>query len=268
LHEPLIGWTKKNHEATLARDRAAMSEIAREFEAFIDSLLDAISPSDVPTNDDVVATLAQQRVWGRPLSNEEISSMLRIWTVGEIGTIAASVGILIKFLAQHSDWQTQWRQDPRQLPQAIEEILRIHGPLVTSRRVTTCPIEMGGRQIAAGERLTLNWVSANRDEAVFADPDSFRLDRDPSKNLLYGAGIHVCPGAPLARLEMRVFLEELLGHSTAIVLDPERDPIHAQYPASGFSTLPVKIWGQSKNSLPTGPETVPPASFYSDPKSS
>lgn len=244
LHEPLIRWTKKNHEATLAQDRNAMSEIAREFEAFIDSLLDAFSLSDVPASNDVVTTLAQQRVWGRPLSNEEISSILRIWTVGEIGTIAASIGILIEFLAQHDDWQTQWRQDAGQLPDAIEEILRIHGPLVTSRRVAKCPIEIGGRQIATGERLTLNWVSANRDEAVFSDPDSFRLDRDPSKNLLYGAGIHICPGAPLARLEMRVFLEELLSHSTAIFPDPEREPVYARYPASGFSTLPVKFRSQ------------------------
>ena len=86
-----------------------------------------------------------------------------------------------------------------------------------------------------------NWVSANRDESVFADPDSFRLDRDPSKNLLYGAGIHICPGAPLARLEMRVFLEELLSRSSAIVAGSERKPTHAQYPASGFATLPVQI---------------------------
>lgn len=243
-HEPLIHWTKKNHEATLARDRNAMSEIAREFEAFIDSLLDAFSLSDVPASKDVVTILAQQRVWGRPLSNEEISSILRNWTVGEIGTIAASVGILIEFLAHHGDWQTQWRQDASQLPDAIEEILRIHGPLVTSRRVATCPVEIGERQIATGERFTLNWVSANRDETVFADPDSFRLDRDPSKNLLYGAGIHVCPGAPLARLEMRVFLEELLSHSTAIVPDLAREPVYARYPASGFATLPVKIRSQ------------------------
>jgi cytochrome P450 len=101
---------------------------------------------------------------------------------------------------------------------------------------------MGGRKIATGERLTLNWVSANRDEAAFVDPDRFRTDRDPSKNLLYGAGIHICPGAPLARLEMRVFLEELLSHSTSIVPDLEREPVHARYPASGFATLPLHIF--------------------------
>lgn len=68
--------------------------------------------------------------------------------------------------------------------------------------------DIGGRKISAGERITLIWIAANRDERVFEDLDLFRLDRDLSKNLLWGAGIHACPGAPLARLELRVFVEE------------------------------------------------------------
>ena len=93
----------------------------------------------------------------------------------------------------------------------------------------------------AGDRMTLMWASANRDEAVFGDPDEFRLDRDPSQNLLYGAGIHVCPGAPLARLELRIFLEELLNHTQRLELVPHRVPQKAAYPASGFAVLPLRI---------------------------
>ena len=79
------------------------------------------------------------------------------------------------------------------------------------------------------------------DEAVFGEPDAFRLDRDPAQNLLYGAGIHVCPGAPLARLEMRVFVEELLRKSASIATIPEKPPTLAKYPASGFSNLPLLV---------------------------
>lgn len=240
-HEPLVRWTQKNHEATLARDRQAMSEIAREFESYIDELLDTRTASEVPIENDVISALTQEKVWGRSLSNEEIASILRNWTVGEIGTIAASIGILAEFLSQHPDWQTQWRAQPDQLPAAIEEILRLHGPLVTSRRVATCPVEIGGRKIAAQERIALNWVSANRDEEVFDDPDTFRPERAPEANLLYGAGIHVCPGAPLARLEMRVFLEELLCGCSEIAPDADRQPTLAAYPASGFASLPLWI---------------------------
>ncbi len=241
LEASLTRWTRKNHEATLAQDRKAMSEIALEFEGIIDDLMETRLQAGAGPETDLTAALMHEKVWGRSLSNEELASILRNWTVGEIGTISAAVGILAHYLAEHADLQKRLRAQPDRLPDAIEEILRIFGPLVSNRRVTTRPVEIGGRKIAAGERITLMWISANRDEQVFADPDSFRLDRDYSKNLLWGAGIHVCPGAPLARLEMKVFLEELLSRTGDIALIPGRAPTLAVYPASGFATLPLRI---------------------------
>ena len=241
LHQPLIDWTKKNHDATLAQDRPALSELARQFEAIIDDLLETRRRAAAKPEDDLTAALMHEEVAGRPLSNEEISSILRNWTVGEVGTISASVGILIHYLAERQQLQSQLRDDPSLLPAAIEEILRIHGPLVANRRVTTCPVELGGRKLDAGERISLNWISANRDPEAFDNPDEFRLDRDPSQNLLWGAGVHVCPGAPLARMEMRVFMEELLSRVKTIQLATGRVPTRAVYPASGFATLPVLL---------------------------
>lgn len=102
-------------------------------------------------------------------------------------------------------------------------------------------MEIGGRRIDAGERVTLMWISANRDECVFEGPDTFRLDRDQSKNLLWGAGIHVCPGAPLARLEMRVFMEELLARTSTFETIAKRKTTLAVYPSSGFATLSLRF---------------------------
>jgi cytochrome P450 len=115
----------------------------------------------------------------------------------------------------------------------------MRAPLIASRRVTTQPVEIGGHEIAAGERITLMWASANRDEAVFSNPDELRLDRDPAQNLLYGRGIHFCPGAQLARLELRVVMEELLNQTREIALAPGRQTSIAVYPAAGFSALPI-----------------------------
>jgi hypothetical protein len=182
-----------------------------------------------------------ERVEGRPLKREEIASILRNWTAGEIDTISAAVGILVHYLARQAGLQMQLRAEPSLLPAAIDEILRIHGPLVANRRITTRPVEIGGRKIDTGERISLNWISANRDGRVFEAPDAFRLDRDPAKNLLYGLGIHACPGAPLARLELQVAMEELLRRTTAIELAPDKSPTNATYPASGVSALPLKI---------------------------
>lgn len=241
LHEPILRWTKKKHEATLAQDRQAMTEVAREFERFIDGLLESRIQTGATPADDETAALMHEQIDGRPLNREDIVSILRNWTVGEVGTISAAVGILAHYLAQHADLQQQLRAQHSLLPAAIDEILRLQGPLPANRRVTTCPVEIGGRKLDAEARISLIWIAANRDDRVFEDPEAFRLDRDPSKNLLYGAGIHVCPGAPLARMELRLMIEELLERTTSIQLVGDKAPTNAVYPASGFATLPLRI---------------------------
>lgn len=241
-HEALRLWTQKNRDATLAQDRKVMAELSTDFEGYVNELLQSRRAAGGQPEGDIVASLLAQQVEGRLLRDEEIASILRNWTVGEVGTISASLGILVHFLAEHAALQQQLRAQPGLLPAAIEEILRLHGPLVANRRVTTCPVDIGGRRLGPGERISLNWVSANRDRAVFKDADTFRLDRDPAENLLWGAGIHVCPGAPLARMELRVVMEELLSRSTLISLVPGQPATRAVYPASGFSRLPLQIF--------------------------
>jgi cytochrome P450 len=241
LHQTLIRWIGRSHEATLGQDRKALSEIALEFEGIIDDLLETRRQKGAGPETDLTAALMHEQVWNRPLSNEELASILRNWTAGEIGTISAAAGILTHYLAEHPDLQKQLRAQPQLLSAAIEEILRIHGPLATNRRITTRPVEIGGRKIAAGERITLMWVSANRDETVFPDPNTFQIDRDQGKNLLWGAGIHVCPGMPLAQLEMRVLMEELLARTTKLATIAENKPTLAVYPASGYAALPLQI---------------------------
>ena len=242
MQEPLRQWSLDNHEASLQQDKARLSLVAERFSSYIQTLLQTRRDAGESAPEDMTAKLMRTRVNGELLTDEEIVSVLRNWTAGEIGTIAASIGILIQFLAESPELQNTVRQQPQKLPEAIEEILRIHGPLITNRRIATCPVSLGGREMAAGQRLSLVWVSANRDEEVFTDAKKFRWGRDQSKNLLYGAGIHVCPGAALARLELRVVMEELLAKTASIHL-VEPLPIKAMYPAGGFSQLMVQFEG-------------------------
>lgn len=241
MHDSLRDWMQLNHAATLAQDRPKMDEIARQFEGYISGLLEERRGAGEAAPDDVTTDLMRAQVFGRLIRDDEIISILRNWTAGEVGSIAASVGILTHFLAMHPELQRQLRDDPSLLPEAIKEILRMDGPLVANRRVTTRPVEIRGREIAAGERISINWVSANRDETVFEDATSFRFGRDQRNNLLYGAGIHVCPGAPLARLEMRVVMEELLKSTELIEPHPTKSPTRAVYPAGGFESVPLRI---------------------------
>ena len=241
LHGPLREWIGENHRATRAGDRSAMARIATEFDGHIKQQLVLRRDAGEQAPDDVTTQLLQEHINGRPLSDEEIVSIVRNWTVGELGTIAASVAILVHYLAEHPALQAELRQQPLDLPDAIDEILRIHAPLIANRRVTTCPVEIGGRQLDAGERLTLIWAAANRDETVFGDPDAFDPARNRDHNLLWGAGVHVCPGAPLAQLELRVVMKALLARTQEIVLVSDQAAERAAFPASGFSRLPVCI---------------------------
>lgn len=239
LQGELLDWLHRSHEATRSGDRERTSAVAQEFEAFVERLHQA--RRDAPPGHDISTELMHTEVDGRPLDLRELASVLRNWTVGEVGSISASVGIVLHWLATNPDWQQRLRVQPQLLAAAIDEVLRIDGPLVANRRITRAPAQLGGRELEAGERLSVNWVAANRDPRAFEAPETFRIDRDPALNLLYGAGIHACPGAPLARLELRLLAEELLARTTHIALADGPAPTRAVYPDAGYATLHVRL---------------------------
>lgn len=249
LRAPLRAWIRDNHQARLAHDRAALAKVAHEFDRHVQTQLDSRRQAGARAPDDVTTQLMRETVdtgsGKRLLDDEELTSILRNWTVGELGTIAACVGIVAQYLAERADLQERLHDEPALLPAAIDEILRIHAPLIANRRVAVHAAEFNGRRIEVGERISLIWAAANRDEAVFGDPDEFRLDRDAALNLLYGAGIHVCPGAPLARLELQLVMEELL-RSRRLRPVPGRAPLRAVYPGSGFSQLPLRLEARAR----------------------
>jgi cytochrome P450 len=245
VHAPLRNWVRNNHAAIRSRDRSAIGAVATQFDSHIRAVLESRRSSGDAAADDVTSQLLRESVAGRPLTDDEIVSILRNWTVGELGTIAASIGILMHYLAQHPELQEQLREHPVDLAAAIDEILRIDAPLMTSRRRTSAPVTVRGQTLQVDERVSIMWGAANRDENVFADADQFRLDRDPRLNLLYGAGIHVCPGAPLARLELRVFVEEVLSR-VRLAPSTRSKPVRARYPAGGFESLPMAIFKRDR----------------------
>ncbi|MFO7529491.1 MAG: cytochrome P450 [Marinobacter sp.] len=241
LHEPLREWLLKNHRATLARDRQAMADVAREFDNYIHDLLEARRRAGANAPRDVTTSLMEETVNSQPMTDKELTSLLRNWTVGELGTISSSVSILLNYLSGHPDLRQSLTNDTDALPDAIDEILRMDAPLMSNRRVTTRDVELGGRTIPAGEKITILWASANRDEEVFGDPDAFCPQKNRDQNLLYGAGIHVCPGAPLARMELRVLMEEFLSAVDTLKPAPDEQSERAVFPTGGFSYLPMLI---------------------------
>lgn len=241
LHEPLREWVLKNHRATLARDRQAMADVAHEFDGYIYDLLETRRQAGAGAPRDVTTSLMEEIVNDRTMTDEELTSLLRNWTVGELGTISSSASILLNYLSEHPNLRQSLANDNDALSDAIDEILRMDAPLMSNRRITTRDVEIGGRRIPAGEKVTILWASANRDEKVFGDPDAFCPHKNRDQNRLYGAGVHVCPGAPLARMELRVLMEEFLCAVDTLEPAPDDHPERAPFPTGGFSYLPMVI---------------------------
>jgi cytochrome P450 len=190
--------------------------------------------------DDLMSYLLACEVDGHAMTDVEFGSFfVQLVTAGNDTTrTMLSSGLLS--LLQHPDQLDALRADPTLLPSTVEEILRWANPLHYFRRTATEEVELGGQMIAPGEKLAMVYTSANRDEQVFADPHRFDISRDPNPHLSFGTGEHFCLGVHLARMEGRVFFEELLGRFSSIELagEPTRQRSNLN---NALKSLPVTL---------------------------
>jgi cytochrome P450 len=138
-----------------------------------------------------------------------------LFSAGAETTRNAVAGGLLA-LADHPDQLARLRADPSLLPTAVEEMVRWTSPSPSKRRTATRGVELGGCAIEAGQKVQIWEGSANRDAVAFDNPDTFDVGRKPNPHLGFGQGIHYCLGANLARLELRVLFEELLGRFSSV----------------------------------------------------
>lgn len=244
LEDALVAWIQDNHAATRSGDRDRMRAVADRFDHMIRGILRARG-EDAPSTDGT-GELLSDTVNGRKLTTEEIMSILRNWTAGDLGSLATSVGVIVHFLASTPTIQRQVRGlvaggDRAGLAAAVEEMLRIDDPFVSNRRVATRPVHLGGEDVPEGGRVLLNWTAANRDPSVFGDPDRFDPQGNAANNLVFGIGPHVCPGRALTLMELRVMLEELLSRTAWVEPAPDRPPVRETPPVGGWARVPVVL---------------------------
>lgn len=165
-------------------------------------------PADL-ISDIVAASLDDEA----PITDAEMLSLLtQILVGGNETTTSLITNLLWRLLERRELWE-QLVANPALVDVAVEESLRFDPPVLGLYRTTTCPVSMSGAEIPAEEKVHVLYASANRDPAVWDDPDSFRLDRDLNRlrqHLSFGFGTHVCPGAALARTEARIALQKLI----------------------------------------------------------
>ncbi|MEE6271786.1 cytochrome P450 [Georgenia sp. MJ206] len=243
LEDDLLAWMEDNRAAARSGDPACTGAVAQRFDAIIRSLTAARRQAGDDASEDVTTELVRDRVDGRALTDDEIVSILRNWTGGDLGSMALCTGVVLTYLADHPDLQARLRAGvaDRELDAVLDEILRIDDPFVSNRRVATEPVVVAGREIAAGERVALVWTSANRDPRIFGDPDAFAPGANAPYNLVWGIGKHVCPGRPLATLELRALARAVLAATSALEPDTEQPRERALPPLGGYAVAPLRL---------------------------
>jgi cytochrome P450 len=192
-----------------------------------------------PPRGDVVDAVIAAEIDGRPITEDEIIGTVQLLILGGLETTAGALGQMIVRFCREPEIPTQLRRRPELMPKAVEELLRLDTSFVSVGRTAVCDAEVAGRSIRAGDKVLIHWASANRDAGEFTDPDRFDLDRARNRHFAFGAGPHRCAGSNLARLNVRIAVEELLARLDRIALADSAD-IH-YHPGLTRSPLSLPI---------------------------
>ncbi|MFJ2649908.1 cytochrome P450 [Streptomyces sp. NPDC087420] len=197
----------------------------------VDFVKDLVALKRANPSDDLLSALISVRDGGDRLSEDELTSMVKLLLVAGHETTASAIALGMNALLRHPEQLRSLRDEPERMRDAVEELLRYDSPLhVAIPAVTTAPVTVGGTTIPQGEVVVAVLSTANRDPSLFEDPARLDISRDnAAANLAFGHGIHHCLGAPLARLEVRLALTSLLARFPDLRLadaagEPPREP--------------------------------------------
>jgi cytochrome P450 len=190
--------------------------------------------------DDIVTTLVTAELDGEKLSDIEFNVFVLLLSVAGNETTRNLISGGMLALMEHPDQRDRLVADlDGMLPTAVDEMLRYVSPVQYFRRTATADTEIRGVPIQAGQKVTLWYGAANRDEDVFDDPQSFDVGRNPNEHIAFGGrGPHYCLGASLAKMEIRVMFEEILGRLPDMRLAGEPERLRSNLIA-GIKHLPV-----------------------------
>ena len=189
--------------------------------AILGHLREDIAERRAEPRNDLMTALIGESVDGRPLSQDEIESMAFLLFLAGLDTVANAAGFMIARLAQMPELQRQLREDPALVDPFLAEVLRMSG-VVTTARLVTEDCDLGGAPLRKGDMVLCPLALAGLDERANSNPLKFVIDRKSPTHLMFATGPHLCVGHFLARLELRVLLQEWLRAVPEFALDPER----------------------------------------------
>ncbi len=240
--EMLKNTANKVVHAAAMGDAVAQKNANDQIYAYIEKVIEARKKTPYDAHD-VVSALLNETVGERKLTDDDVAGVIRLFLQAGHGTTTNALGSTIRYLASTPSDQKRLREQPKLIPQAIEELLRMWTPVRHVGRKTTCDVEIEGTLIPKGSKVALMVSAANRDAAAFDDPDTVDIDRKPNRHIALGYGIHRCVGAALARAQLRIAVEELLSMTDDFVLTGETE--WSSWSHLGPSKLPVTFTARS-----------------------
>jgi cytochrome P450/NADPH:quinone reductase-like Zn-dependent oxidoreductase len=187
---------------------------------------------------DLISELLRAEVDGNAVPDDFILGVVALVLIAGLDTTWSALGSMLLHLAEHPDDARRLVEEPNLLPTAIEEMLRAYSP-VTMARIAADDVDLHGCPVKQGDRVLVNFPAANRDPGAFADADQVILDRQMNRHVAFGAGIHRCAGSNLARMELRVGLEEWLARIPTFRLEEGRQVSWAGGQVRGPREVPV-----------------------------
>lgn len=183
------------------------AKVAADFMVY---LSDTLADRRANPRDDMLTRTVQATIGDRPITEEEALGSTWSTVISGHETTVGGIGALLMHVGRDPELKRRLVEDATLIPKAIEETVRLESPIQGMRRYLTRDVCLRDQQLRKGEDVWISFAAANRDEERFENPDEFDLDRSPNRHLGFGDGIHRCVGMPLAQLEMRVVLEEVL----------------------------------------------------------
>jgi cytochrome P450 family 142 subfamily A polypeptide 1 len=241
--DDLLRWSDDMIRATTLDSPQEVAEAGlNAMLGFRELQLGVIADRRAAPRDDLISVLCAAEVDGHELDDESIVQETLLLLIGGDETTRHVITGGMLALLEWPDQRAQLAANLDSLPVAVEELLRWISPIKNMARTVVGDVELHGQQLGDGDQVILLYPSANRDEAVFADPDRPDLRRDPNPHLAFGFGPHFCLGASLARLELRLMFREVLTRLPDLELDTaDALPFRPSNFISGPEAMPVRF---------------------------
>ncbi len=248
--DKLVDWTNRTTAFEDPRLVPDLGDVWRALEEFIPYVNAMIEDREVHPTDDLTTAFIEAEVDGERLSHEEVLMFFFLLMVAGNDSTRAVFTSGIKNLLEDPEQMRLVRSGEVELDQVVEEFVRYNPAFAYMRRTATRDAELAGKQVKAGDKLALWYVSGNRDESVFDDPDRFDVRRTPNPHQGFGGGgRHFCLGAGLARLELKLWISETLRRFPELELDGDTERVSSTF-LNQYRTIPVAL--QAALSVRTG----------------